>query len=222
VDNCERFVATLNGEKPDRILTYDFCDNEELLVKFGGYDKSKTYELDELVHVNVKAFKSVGLDVTRSIHDPANDWMGMGDKITNWVRFFGVDPDNWEITRKGGTTWISKRPFTDLKGLEKHMPNPPKFEEVAEWYMPLIKYAKEVFDENDLVFIGAAEGPITDTLPKRFLEEPTTEGARLNADQLDTMLTEYNAIRARATTQGPGSTGRQSITGEEPNGGGHE
>ena len=162
MDNYGRFVATLNGEKPDRILTYDFWDNEDLLVEFGGYDKSKTYTLDELVSVNVKAFKNVGLDVTRSVHDPASDWMGMGDKITNWVRFFGVDPDNWEVARKGGTTWISKRPFTDLKGLEKHMPNPPVFEEVSEWCAPLIQFAKAVFGENDLVFVGGVEGPITD------------------------------------------------------------
>jgi aldehyde:ferredoxin oxidoreductase len=35
----------------------------------------------------------------------------------------------------------------------------------------------------------------TDTLPKRFLTEPTTEGATLTAEQLDTMLREYNHIR---------------------------
>jgi len=160
MNNYERLVTTLNGEKPDRILTYDFCDNEELLVEFGGYDRSKTYALEELVDVNVKAFKNVGLDVTRWVHDPANHWMA--GKLANWIRFFGVDPDGWEIAQQGGTAWISKRPFRDLKGLEKHMPSPPKFEEVSEWYTPLIKYAKEVFDENDLVFIGAVEGPITD------------------------------------------------------------
>jgi aldehyde:ferredoxin oxidoreductase len=65
-------------------------------------------------------------------------------------------------------------------------------------------------------------GPATDTLPKRFLEEPTTEGARLTADQLAVMLAEYNAIRARAKTQDSGSTRRQSTTNEEPNGGGHD
>jgi len=35
----------------------------------------------------------------------------------------------------------------------------------------------------------------TDTLPKRFLTEPTAEGAALTAGQLDTMLGEYNEIR---------------------------
>ena len=65
-------------------------------------------------------------------------------------------------------------------------------------------------------------GPATDTLPRRFLEEPTTEGARLTADQLAVMLAEYNAIRARSRVQGPRHTRRQSITNEEPNGGGHE
>ena len=35
----------------------------------------------------------------------------------------------------------------------------------------------------------------SDTLPKRFLTEPTAEGATISAEQLNTMLAEYNAIR---------------------------
>jgi len=34
--NCERSVRTINWEIPDRILTYDFIDNRELLERFGG------------------------------------------------------------------------------------------------------------------------------------------------------------------------------------------
>ncbi len=34
--NYERFVKTINFELPDRILTYDFADNRELLEKYGG------------------------------------------------------------------------------------------------------------------------------------------------------------------------------------------
>ena len=35
----------------------------------------------------------------------------------------------------------------------------------------------------------------TDTLPERFLTEPTEEGATLTARQLETMVAEYNQIR---------------------------
>ncbi len=38
-------------------------------------------------------------------------------------------------------------------------------------------------------------GPSTDTLPKRFLEEKTAEGASLTRDEIETMVAEYNAIR---------------------------
>lgn len=37
----------------------------------------------------------------------------------------------------------------------------------------------------------------TDTLPKRFLTEPTREGATLTKEELDTMIKEYNEIRER-------------------------
>ena len=38
-------------------------------------------------------------------------------------------------------------------------------------------------------------GDVTDTLPKRFLTEPTAEGATLTKQDLDTMIGEYNQIR---------------------------
>ena len=131
--NYERFVKTLDWEQPDRILTYDFVDNKELLSKYGGYDESKEYSFEELVEANAKSFKGMGLDVTRSIYDPVNHWMG--SKVKNWIRFFGVNPDDWEVCQKGGTAWISKRPFSNLKELEKNMPNLPQYEEVEEWYL---------------------------------------------------------------------------------------
>jgi len=158
--NYERFVKTINGEKTDRILTYDFVDNKELLAKHGGYDDSKNYSFEELVEINAKSFKGMGLDVTRYIYDPANHWMG--SKVENWVRFFGVDADNWQVSQTGGTAWISKRPFSNLKELEKNMPKLPKYEEIKEWYTPYIKHVKQVFDHYDLVFIGAVEGPTSD------------------------------------------------------------
>lgn len=159
--NCERFVKAINWEQPDRILTCDFVDNKELLTKYGGYDESKKYSFEQIVEMNAKSFKGMGLDVTRYIYDPVNHWIG--SKIDNWIRFLGVNPDDWEISQKGGTAWISKRPFSNLKGLEKNMPNLPKYEEVKEWYVPFIKHIKEVFDYHDLVFIGAVEGPVSDS-----------------------------------------------------------
>lgn len=159
--NYERFVKTINWEQSDRILTYDFVDNKELLAKYGGYDESKKYSFEQLVEINAKSFKGMGLNVTRFIYDPANHWMG--SKIETWIRFLGVNPNDWEVSQKGGTAWISKRPFSNLKELEKNMPNPPKLEEVKEWYVPPIKYIKEVFDDYNIVFIGAVDGPLEDS-----------------------------------------------------------
>ena len=150
--NYERFVKTINWEIPDRILTYDVVDHRELLERFGGEG--------DLVERNARMAHNVGLDVTRNIHDPVNHWMGA--KIQNWIRFFGVEASNWEVSQTGGTAWISKRPFHDLKGLEKNMPNMPRKSEVEEWYKPTIKHIKEVYDSFDVVFIGAVEGPLTD------------------------------------------------------------
>jgi len=158
--NSERFARTINFEPTDRLMTYEVMDNVELLKEYGGFDPLKKYTFEELVEVNARALKNIGINVTRNIYDPVNHWMGA--KITNWVRFFGVDPDNWEVSQAGGTAWISRRPFSNLKELEKNMPNPPKFEEVREWYEPVIKYIKEVFDSYDLVYIGGIEGPICD------------------------------------------------------------
>jgi len=151
--NYERFVKTINFEFPDRILTYDFVDNKRIFKSYGEGE-------GDLVEKNARMAKNIGLDVTRFIYDPENHWMGA--KIENWIRFFGVNPDNWKVSQGGGTAWISNRPFKDIKGLEKNMPNPPKKNEIEEWYKPFIKHIKEVYDNYDVVFIGAVEGPITD------------------------------------------------------------
>lgn len=160
MNNVLRLQQGVNWKPIDRLMTYDVMDNTNVLVKHGGYDFNKKYSFEELVEVNAKAFKSVGLDISRSIHDPVNHWMG--GKIKNWVRFFGVDEKSWEVSQAGGTAWISKRPFTDLKGLEKNMPNLPKFEQVKEWYEPVLRTITEIFKAYDIAFVGAVEGPITD------------------------------------------------------------
>jgi Uroporphyrinogen decarboxylase (URO-D) len=160
VTNSERFTRAVRREPVDRVLTYDFIDNERILVRFGGYDPSRKYGFEEIAEMNAKSFHAIGLDMTRYAYDPVNHWMG--SKIDNWIRFFGVDADKWKVDQKGGTAWISKRPFTNLKELERHMPNLPKLEEVREWFTPFITGIKNVCDSHDLVWIGAVEGPVTD------------------------------------------------------------
>src|SRR4030042_3927484 len=99
--NCERFEKTINREGVDRILTYDFVVSKKLLTQYGGYDKSKKYTFEQIVEINAKAFKGIGLDVARHIYDPAKSWMR--SKIDNWVRFLRVKQDGWEGTEKGGS-----------------------------------------------------------------------------------------------------------------------
>jgi uroporphyrinogen-III decarboxylase len=158
--NQERLRKALNREPVDRILTWDFMDNVGILEQYGGYQRGKTYEWQDILDINVRAFKNIGLDMTRYIYDPVNHWMG--SKIINWIRFFGVQPDNWRVEQAGETAWIAGRPFSDLKGLEKHMPRAPKKDEVREWFEPFILHIKEVYDAQDLVFVGGVEGPVTD------------------------------------------------------------
>jgi uroporphyrinogen-III decarboxylase len=159
--NYERFVKAISRQRADRILTYDFIVNKELLARYGGYDGAKKYSFEQIVEINAKCFKGIGLDATHQIYDPAKSWIG--SKINNWTRFLGAKPDGWEVTQKGGTDWITKRPFSNLKELEKNMPRIPKYEEVEEWYEPFIKHIKKVFDYYDLVFVGAVEGPVSDS-----------------------------------------------------------
>ncbi len=158
--NLERFKKALNWEPIDRILTYDFLDNREILIQHGGFDPTREYTFEELIEVNAKAWQNIGVDVTRAVYDPVNHWMG--GKIENWIRFFGVDPSEWEVSQAGETAWISKRPFRTLKEIEQHMPQKPVYEEVRDWYQPVIRQIQEVLAHYNIVFIGAVEGPITD------------------------------------------------------------
>jgi uroporphyrinogen-III decarboxylase len=160
MNNLERFKKGIAWEPTDRIMTYDLLDNKEILIKYGGYDPGRSYDFDELLEVNARAWKNSGVDATRVIYDPVEHWMGA--KIVNWIRFFGVDPANWSVRQAGETAWISERPFRTLKELEKHMPKKPVYEEVREWYQPTIRQIQEVAAAHDVVFIGAVEGPITD------------------------------------------------------------
>jgi uroporphyrinogen-III decarboxylase len=160
MNNLERFKKALNWEPVDRILTYDYVDCGPLIEHLGGYQHGRAYTWPELLETNALSYRNAGLDVTRSVYDPVNHWMG--GKITNWIRFFHVDPGEWRVDQGGGTAWIAKRPFSTLSELEKHMPEKPIFEEVREWYAPVIQQIQQVMADNDLVYIGAVEGPFTD------------------------------------------------------------
>jgi hypothetical protein len=150
--NQERFAQTINWQISDRLMTYDFVDNRQLFEAYSGGGN--------LIERNARMASRIGLDVTRFVYDPEHHWMGA--KIQNWIRFFGVEPSSWEIAEKGGTAWISRRPFHDLRGLEQHMPNMPRKSEIEDWFKPVIRQIKEVYNAFDVVFIGAVEGPLTD------------------------------------------------------------
>ncbi|MFO7632704.1 MAG: uroporphyrinogen decarboxylase family protein [Caldilinea sp.] len=186
MDNLERFKRAIAWEATDRILTYDLLDNHAILVEHGGYDDSRNYSFEELIEVNARAWKSIGVDVTRTVYDPVNHWMG--GKIVNWIRFFGVNPDNWEVRQTGGTAWISKRPFRTLAELERHMPHMPRYEEVRDWYQPVIRQIQETLAAYDIVYIGAVEGPITDAYTYMDMElfaEAIYEAPELVAHVMD-------------------------------------
>lgn len=186
MDNLERFKRAIAWEATDRILTYDLLDNHAILVEHGRYDDSRSYSFEELIEVNARAWKSIGVDVTRTVYDPVNHWMG--GKIVNWIRFFGVNPDNWEVRQTGGTAWISKRPFRTLAELERHMPQMPRYEEVRDWYQPVIRQIQETLAAYDIVYIGAVEGPITDAYTYMDMElfaEAIYEAPELVAHVMD-------------------------------------
>ncbi len=132
----------------------------------------------------------------------------MGGYQIYFFRFFGVDSDDWEVKQTGGTAWISKRPFSTLKELEKHMPNPPKFEEVKEWYEPLLKKIKDTFEAYGLVFVGAVEGPISDAYTYTDMELFMTavyDAPELIAHILD-CTAKFSACIAQVYAQNPASS----------------
>jgi hypothetical protein len=46
-------------------MTYDVVDNAEVLRVFGGYDPQKRYDFPELAEINARAYRGIGLDITR-------------------------------------------------------------------------------------------------------------------------------------------------------------
>jgi hypothetical protein len=199
--NHERLCRTLQGQGTDRLMTWDYIDNDELLTRHGGYDPARRYEFTELLAINARAIKRVGLDMTRGIYNPARPWLN--DKVATWVRFLGVDPADWEVSQTGGTGWISKRPFSDLKGLEKHLPRPPVFAEVAAWLKPLLSQINGVFEANDLVWVQGVEGPLSDAYIYTDMElfmTAVSDAPELISHIIDCM-TEFSTCVARVYTE---------------------
>ena len=52
MNNLERFKRALDWQPIDRLLTYDYLDNRQLLIDYGGYDASRSYSFEELIEVN--------------------------------------------------------------------------------------------------------------------------------------------------------------------------
>ena len=75
MNNLDRFKKAINWEPVDRILTYDLLDNREILIRYGGFDLSKEYNFEELIEINAKAWKNIGVDATRTVYDPKDHWM---------------------------------------------------------------------------------------------------------------------------------------------------
>ena len=76
MNNLERFKRAIDWQATDRILTYDYLDNKQILLQHGDYDERRSYSFEELIEINGKAWKKIGVDVTRSVYDPVNHWMG--------------------------------------------------------------------------------------------------------------------------------------------------
>ncbi|RKX87899.1 MAG: hypothetical protein DRP58_01805 [Spirochaetes bacterium] len=66
MNNIERFSKSINRHKVDHLITYDFVDNTEVLVRHGSFNPEKRYSSYELLEINAKAFKSIGPDIHQS------------------------------------------------------------------------------------------------------------------------------------------------------------
>ena len=121
--------AELDVSYLDLVVGQNFKPSETLTLspyvglRWGTFEESTTdakyyYEGDRFKDGKIRGndFSGlgivIGVDATRTVYDPVNHWMG--GKITNWIRFFGVNPDNWVVRQAGETAWIAQRPFHTL------------------------------------------------------------------------------------------------------------
>jgi uroporphyrinogen-III decarboxylase len=157
MNSLERLEKTLNFERPDRVLTYDIISSYPIYNELAGE------EIDPLRRA-VKVHKLLGVDCTRAFIDSCNPeenhWIKQ--KIRTWEKYFGLKKRTVKAKKGSCTYWISARPFNDLRGLEKHMLQFPDPEEVRMDYVSQFKKIRDAFAEEDIVFVGATEGCLTD------------------------------------------------------------
>jgi uroporphyrinogen decarboxylase len=166
-ENYKRVEATLNLEEPDRVPRWDVIDNEQLW-KLGG-KFSVTWEHNELkvfvegdpLEVCARAHRATGIDVSRYRWWFADfDWLKA--KFYEFVKFLGLNREEWGIKSKAfGVSWISKRPFTDVDGMEDFILQNPDEDSMAEWLIPLYERTKESYAREGVVLVGNEEGPLT-------------------------------------------------------------
>ena len=158
--NLERFGLALDRKPVDRVLTWDFVDNEQILVRHAGDDKSKTYSFEQIVEMNATSFKAVGLDMTRYTYDPVNHWMG--SKIVNWIRFFGVDPDNWKVEQKAAPRGLQSGPSPRSPSLRSTCRSSQSSRTSGNGSRRSINvHQARVCDRHGPPGVGGVEGPVT-------------------------------------------------------------
>jgi uroporphyrinogen-III decarboxylase len=148
---CERFERALFFQEPDRVPTYDLIMHPGIFSRFGGQEGT-------ILERNARMCRAIGLDATRYIHDPDQHWL-VGT-LRTWQQFFGIDADQWAAQLSGETWWITRRPFDDLEGLERHLPRLASRAAIRQWYLPWLRQVKDAYTP-EAVFVGETEGPVT-------------------------------------------------------------
>ena len=195
--NHQQLERQLAGRPFDRIMTYDYMDNTEVLKTYGGWKPGRCYSLEELAEINARAHRGVGLDITRAFHDPENHWMK--GKVENWERFLGVEPGLFGVESGGETSWISRRPFRTAAELAENMPEMPDPDQVREWYGPVISEISSIFKNYDRVYIGCTEGPLCDAYTYTDMELFST--AIYDAPELIDRLLEVTGAFSRCLAE---------------------
>ncbi|HID91272.1 TPA: hypothetical protein EYP44_04860, partial [Candidatus Bathyarchaeota archaeon] len=157
MDAYERVVRVLDFEEPDRVPIFDVIMNTKIYETFGG--------LGDPLEVAAKTFRRLGIDAVRHYLDPGRHWLV--EWYDDFFRYLRVKRDGWviETTRDDARhqmTWISRRPFGDLEGLEGYMPSFPDKEEIADDYVEAFRKAYKAFwphtlliGESTLCFVDA-------------------------------------------------------------------
>jgi len=125
----ERVEAVLNLEEPDRVPIYDLLRNDSAIEHYSG----KHLNIDNGLEITCEAIGKA-LDMTRSIRGPARE------EIVKRNGFI------YEVKR--WTTWIKKRPFSNIKEASAWVEKDIK--EKNTW-RPTNEYIKE-FRNNFLYF----------------------------------------------------------------------